>query len=237
MDKYKYSEIQLDTWLYDSNSNFLCPIIIMFPNVLYLLSLIKNKGHIFHTFLWAIDIKHFFSYLIFPLLFIFKIKTENWLQPDFYMSRENTAMPQSTKHNEIYCNNSYGLEEHKEIWSPKEGIMILSKMEELELGAESPQREDIIWTMPWRTNEFHWVERKEIIFQTEITRRKTQRNKRTWLSHYHVRILWGLEYRVPRSHMGEKDTKSKFKRKTGAWRFSFKGWVLLCTLGRKEVFM
>lgn len=73
-------------------------------------------------------------------------------------------MPQSTKHNEIYCNNSYGLEEHKEIWSPKEGIMILSKMEELRVGSRksSERRYNLNYALKDKWIPLGWKEGNNI---------------------------------------------------------------------------
>lgn len=59
--------------------------------------------------------------------------------------------------------------------------------------------------MPWKINEFHWVERKEITFQEErTTRAEAQRKKRPRHTHFSIRILWGLDYRVLERRMGRK---------------------------------
>lgn len=71
--------------------------------------------------------------------------------------------------------------------------------------------------MPWRISEFHWVGRKEIIFQAERTpQAKAQRNKRAWHTHYSARILWGLDYRVLGSGVEEKVTRDEPEREVGA---------------------
>lgn len=78
------------------------------------------------------------------------------------------------------------------LWSLRQEWWILS-MKEWEFKAERPQREDIIWSMPWRINEFLWVERKEIILQAvKITWVKGPRNEKIWHAHCSV-LLCSLQ--------------------------------------------
>ena len=51
---------------------------------------------------------------------------------------------------------------------------------------------------------------------------KGPEEQRAWPTHYSVRNLWGLEYRVLGSGVGEKATRSKSKREAGAMNISIK---------------
>lgn len=116
----------------------------------------------------------------------------------------------------------------KRLWRYKEGVMDSFHIGGVRVGRKASERRyNLSYALKDKWIPLGWKEGNNISGRENNMSREAQRKKTPWHTHYSVRILWGLDYRVLESGMGRKLQQTSLKERLELWLFLLKSWSLL----------